>query len=59
MIRAIENTVFLVVTGVLTAAPAFAGPPPPSTPLPVLGLGLPALALVGLAYRRLRNRGED
>lgn len=55
----IEYALFGLVTAVFVTAPALAGAPPPATPLPVVGLGIPAIALFGLAYRRLRNRGED
>ncbi len=59
MSRNIEYALFGLVTAICVTAPALAGAPPPATPLPVVGLGIPAIALFGLAYRRLRNRGED
>lgn len=59
MVRYFEIVVLGVATAFVVAVPALAAPPPPATPLPVVGLGLPAIALFGLAYRRLRNRSED
>ena len=59
MSRQVANILIGVVTAVVVTAPAFAGSIPAATPLPVVGLGIPALALFGLAYRRLRNRGKN
>ena len=39
----------------VTAAPALAGGAQPA-PAPIAGLGIGAIALVGLGYRALRNR---
>jgi hypothetical protein len=40
------------------AAPAFAGGAQPA-PAPIAGLGIGAIALVGLGYRALKNRIRD
>lgn len=59
MRKAVEFSVAVALGVVGIVAPAMAGLPLPATPAPVLGLGIPAVALFGLAYRKLRNRGED
>lgn len=46
----------VVMAAAASSAPAWAGFAPPSAPGPVIGLGIPALAAFGLAYRHLRNR---
>ncbi len=38
------------------AAPAFAGLP--ATPAPIAGVGLGAIALIGLGYRALKRRAQ-
>ena len=38
------------------AGPAFAGLP--ATPAPIAGVGLGAVALIGLGYRALKRRAE-
>lgn len=38
------------------AAPAFAGLP--ATPAPIAGVGLGAVALIGLGYRALKRRAQ-
>lgn len=58
MEKAIVTLAGCAIAALAVISPAWAGTPPPATPAPVLGLGIPALALFGLAYRKLRSRGE-
>ncbi len=58
MRRITDFAIVAVVAMIAGATPAFAGMCVPGAPAPVIGLGIPALAAFGLAYKRLRNRGE-
>lgn len=59
MRRILETAAVTAIATLFSAAPAFAGMCVPATPAPVIGLGIPALAAFGLAYKRLRNRSDD
>ena len=50
----LESTVLGIAFAAI-AAPAFAGGAVP-TPAPIAGLGIGAIAVVGLGYRALKNR---
>lgn len=57
MMQKIETAAVMLVASMVVAAPAWAGLAP-ATPAPVIGLGIPALAAFGLAYKRLRSRNQ-
>jgi hypothetical protein len=50
----IERMAFAMLLGSL-ASPAFAGPVA-QTPAPIAGVGIGAIALIGLGYRALKQR---
>lgn len=56
MRRIEEFAVITTVSIIASAAPAYAGICAPAAPAPVIGLGIPALAAFGLAYKRLRGK---
>lgn len=53
--RRISELAVALVGAMSITTPAWAGMVPPASPGPVIGLGIPALAAFGLAYRRLRK----
>lgn len=56
--RSVVSTLFLAASAAVVATPALAGTPMPA-PGPLVGLGIPALAVLGYAYRRMRkSRGQ-
>lgn len=49
----------LIFASFAAASPAWAGIPPPATPGPLIGAGIPALIGLGYLYKRIRKtRGE-
>ncbi len=57
--RYLEYGIVGSICALSVVSPAVAGIIPVGVPAPVIGLGIPALALFGLAYKRLRNRTKD
>ncbi|MCW1403528.1 hypothetical protein OKA06_14855 [Novosphingobium sp. MW5] len=57
MLHKIETATVMLIASMAATSPAWAGLAP-ATPAPVIGLGIPALAAFGLAYKRLRNRNQ-
>ncbi|GGA44195.1 hypothetical protein [Sphingomonas psychrolutea] len=56
MVRTHAFTAAAFVILLAEAAPAFAGLP--ATPAPIAGVGLGAVALIGLGYRALKRRAQ-
>lgn len=57
MNRLSQNALLALITAISVTAPAYAGLS--ATPVPVLGLGIPALVAFGYAYRRLNKNNKD
>ena len=56
MVRTHAFTAAAFVILLAEAAPAFAGLP--ATPAPIAGVGIGAVALIGLGYRALKRRAQ-